>query len=105
MIHPYIYAGLMSTRRLRTLDPNIVYDKVVKETSFIFNIEPKRLLSRKRKRYYVMGRQIISYILRTHYDFTLVKIGKLRKLEHSTIIKGLNHHERYYEYDETYSRL
>ena len=99
MIHPYVYAGLMGNRRLKTLD------RVVKETSFIFNIEPKRLLSRKRKRYYVMGRQIISYILRTHYDFTLVKIGKLMERDHSTIINGLNNHEMDYEHDETYRLL
>lgn len=105
MIHPYVYAGLIGTKKLSTLDPNIVYNKVVKETSFIFNIEPKRLLSRKRKRYYVMGRQIISYILRTHYNFTLVKIGKLMKRDHSTIINSLNNHEMDYEYDETYRLL
>ena len=104
LIHPYVYAGLCG-KKIKTLDSKIIYDKVVRETSYIFNIEPRRMMSRRRKRYYVMGRQIISYILKKHYGFTFVKIGEFMKRDHSTIINSLNKHEIDYEYDEDYKLL
>lgn len=70
-------------------DSQRVYYDVLELVSEVTNIDKDAILSRTRKREYVIARQLAAYFLVRHQGYGLVMAGKEINLDHSTIIYHL----------------
>jgi chromosomal replication initiation ATPase DnaA len=108
MISPYVYAGLNNTK-VHHDSPHILFEKLLSAVTKDFNMPPDVLLSRRRWRDCIYGRQLMAYILRVHYRMTVMKIGRLLKRDHSTILHATKSHYNDYacvpEYREICNRI
>ena len=108
MISPYVFAGLDNVK-VSHQQPRILFERVLASVSKDFDLAPEVLISRRRWRDCVYGRQILSFILRHHYRMTVTKIGTLLNRHHSSIIhvtkQHLNDYECNIEYREVTNRI
>ena len=107
MVSPYIYVGLATTKLRPRGD---VFEHALSVVIADFGISRGQLMSRRRWRYHVFARQVLSYICRVHYGMKLTRIANLLGgRHHSTILHNIrqHHHDDTYdaEYREVCSRI
>ncbi len=64
-------------------------DEIINYVSKKFQIKKADLLGKSRKREYIFPRNISIYLIRNLMDLSLIKIGKLFKKDHTTIMNSI----------------
>lgn len=106
MISPYVFVGLTSTKS-KPAEPLDVFTRLLRHISIeLFIDDPQKVLSAKRTRSHVECRQMISFILRKHYNISCKQVGLLLgNRDHSTIVHNTNMHKNDYKYCERYRNV
>ena len=83
---------------VRQFKPNkgqeIDLDFIIKRVAQVFTLPEEALVSKSRKKDYVLARSIIFYLARKHTDLSLGDIGQRFNRKHSTVLKGIAKIER-----------
>ena len=103
MIHPYVYIGLQNRPHKRKVAHSTL-EHICRLIADHSGIHKEQIMQKTRKREYVLARQMIYAILRNHYNLSLKHIGRMISKDHSTVIHGLDMHEKDYETDRLYKK-
>ncbi len=75
-------------------DRGIGLERIIKFVCEQFELSPRQLRSKSRKRHVVLARNTAYYLARKHTDLGLKQIGSQFNRRHSTVIKGITNVER-----------
>lgn len=73
----------------------LTLDDIVSYVCDVYRISPDQLISKSRKRQYVLARNTAFLLARQHTDMSLVDIGNRFNRRHSTVVKGITSIERH----------
>ncbi|KAF5041341.1 Chromosomal replication initiator protein DnaA [anaerobic digester metagenome] len=73
----------------------LTLDDIVSYVCDVYRISPDQLVSKSRKRQYVLARNTAFLLARQHTDLSLVDIGNRFNRRHSTVVKGITSIERH----------
>jgi chromosomal replication initiation ATPase DnaA len=93
LISPYVYPGLPRAENFTTTHKDIIFERVAHIVCSINGISFSELLGDKRHRPFIMGRCMVSWVLRHRYNFTFAEIGRfMGNKHHTTIIHHVSVH-------------
>lgn len=70
-------------------------DDIVSYVCDVYRLSPEQLVSKSRKRQYVLARNTAFLLARQHTDLSLADIGNRFNRRHSTVVKGITNVERH----------
>jgi chromosomal replication initiator protein len=73
----------------------LTLDDIVSYVCDVYRISPDQLVSKSRKRQFVLARNTAFLLARQHTDLSLVDIGNRFNRRHSTVVKGITTIERH----------
>lgn len=73
----------------------LTLDDIVEYVCDVYRLSPEQLVSKSRKRQYVLARNTAFLLARQHTDLSLVDIGSRFNRRHSTVVKGITSLERH----------
>ncbi len=78
---------IINPDKKREITPQLIINTVAED----FGVNPEDITSKKRSAEFVLPRQVVMYLCRTHTDVSLINIAKiLNKKDHTTILHGSN---------------
>jgi hypothetical protein len=75
---------------------------IVASCALLWNIDAKAILSGSHKALHVRPRQAAMVLMRRLLRYSLPRIGKMLRRDHTTVMHALRIHEQYYENDDGY---
>ncbi|EFL49420.1 Chromosomal replication initiator DnaA [Solidesulfovibrio fructosivorans JJ]] len=73
----------------------LTLDDIVSYVCDVYRLSPEQLISKSRKRQYVLARNTAFLLARQHTDMSLADIGNRFNRRHSTVVKGITNIERH----------
>jgi len=73
----------------------LTIDDIVEYVCDVYRLSPEQLVSKSRKRQYVLARNTAFLLARQHTDLSLADIGTRFNRRHSTVVKGITTLERH----------
>ncbi|WP_428566784.1 MAG: chromosomal replication initiator protein DnaA [Solidesulfovibrio sp. DCME] len=73
----------------------LTLDDIVSYVCDVYRLSPDQLVSKSRKRQYVLARNTAFLLARQHTDLSLVDIGNRFNRRHSTVVKGITALEKH----------
>ncbi len=73
----------------------LTLDDIVSYVCDVYRLSPEQLVSKSRKRQYVLARNTAFLLARQHTELSLVDIGSRFNRRHSTVVKGITSLERH----------
>jgi len=86
LISPYVIPGLPRTDVFHTCDRAFIFERIAHLSCAVNGISFSELMGRSRYRPVIMGRCMVSRILRDIYNFSFSEIGRLMGGKHHTTI-------------------